>query len=199
MVAKIEVYDLRSSDPPTQRDESLRGCKGLRQRNESRRSQQRRGERISRSGNNEKQRGESKRGNTAAQRELATQQPRAKSRMPRAKSQEPRAESQETSAECRAPRAESRVPRAKSQVPRQQAAQREQQRPRRKRGSRGHGPQYQAKREQRRQDRHRKFVQRTELTTRASVIFDISAGSIPAQAPPPRLLHISESPTITHP
>ena len=168
MVAKIEVYDLRSSDPPTQRDESLRGCKGPRQRDESRRSQQRRGERISRSGNNEKQRGESKRGNTAAQRELATQQPRAKSRMPR----------------------------AKSQVPRQQAAQREQQRPRRKRGSRGHGPQYQAKREQRRQDRHSIF-ERTEWTTRASVVSDfISAGSIPAQAPPPRFLHISESPTI---
>ena len=60
MVAKIV---LRSSDPPT----------GPRQRDESRRSQQRRGE-SQRRINNETQRGESQRGNTAAQRELATQQ-----------------------------------------------------------------------------------------------------------------------------
>ena len=60
MVAKIAS---RSSDPPT----------GPRQRDESRRSQQRRGE-SQRRINIETQRGESQRGNTAAQRELATQQ-----------------------------------------------------------------------------------------------------------------------------
>ena len=60
MVAKIAS---QSSDPPT----------GPRQRDESRRSQQRRGEGQRRI-NVKTQRGESQRGNTAAQRELATQQ-----------------------------------------------------------------------------------------------------------------------------
>jgi len=60
MVAK---NDSRSSDPPT----------GLRQRDVSRRNQQRRGE-SQRRINNETQRGESQRGKTAAQRESATQQ-----------------------------------------------------------------------------------------------------------------------------